>query len=280
MLQRLNRKVLHLLYFTVLLCNACVFTGCAQFGALSESMFLMSTTDEQKLGTQLADQLRPKQVFIKDQGINDYVQGVADKVWRNAPRSEIPARFFVIQDKSINAYAIPGGNVYIQSGLINAAADEAELAAVIAHECGHVIRRHGARQASHETGVNLLGEVLLGSTTAGKNQLAQMATSILAQGSLAHYSRQDESEADEIAVKTLYRAGYDPTAMRTFFNKIREKYGDTSGQLAQLFASHPPTTERMDHVSQLVAAMPTHDGQRPIQDLRRAQGRLKQLGIE
>lgn len=254
-------------------------SGCEQYSALSQSVFMMSPQEEQQLGGQLAGELRPKQKFITDAEVNRYVQGVAERVWRNAPRSEVPAKFFVIEDKTINAYAIPGGNIYIQSGLINAADNEAELAGVIAHEAGHVIMRHGAKQASNQMGISLLAQVI-GGTSAGKSQLAQMATSLAAQGSLAHYSRQDESEADGIAVRTLYRAGYDPRAMGTFFQKLAAKYGSGGGGLAQMFSSHPATQERMNNVSQLVSQLPKQEGERPTQGLRATQGRLRQLGIE
>jgi predicted Zn-dependent protease len=96
---------------------------------------------------------------------------------------------------------------------------------------------------------------------------------------MTNYSRQDESQSDEIAVGTLYRMGYDPLAMSTFFAKLKAKYGEQSGITAKLFASHPPTSARMDHVAQLNAQLPPRALTRPVTDLRRVQGRLQQLGM-
>lgn len=249
--------------------------GCEQFAVVSESIFMMSPQQEIQLGEKIADQVEQDLEFVEDSAVNRYVQALGRKIWQHSPESAIDARFHVVADPEINAFAIPGGNVYVQTGLIQAADDEAELAAVIAHEVGHVVMRHGARHISHSQGLELVQQVLLGEES---EQAAQLVASIISQGVMFNYSRQDEREADRIAVYTLNRAAYDPLALRTFFVKLKSRYGEQGGPIASFFSSHPPTSERMNNVTQLVEALPNPVRHRPVTELRRVQGRLEQLG--
>ncbi|MCL5269609.1 MAG: M48 family metallopeptidase [bacterium] len=250
--------------------------GCAPFAAVSESLFMMSPTQEVEFGAKVKDEVAKQYKLVQDPEVVGYVRDLGTKVWLKSPQSPFKAEFNVVADKSINAFAIPGGSVYVNSGLIDAAGDEAELAAVIAHELGHVVERHSARQVSRQTGMAAIEQIALGQDA---GQATQLISSLLSQGIMFRYSRADEQQADRIALGTLDRMGYDPTAMMTFFDKLLKKYPDQGGPVSTLFASHPPTAERIADAKAIIQTLPPRQYVRPVTDLRRIQGRLDQLGL-
>lgn len=257
-------------------------TGCSGFAAFSEKTFMMTPEQEVQFGEQVARKIESEVKLVQDPAVVSYVRAVGDKVWKNSPVSLIPARFFVVQDDAVNAFAIPGGSIYINTGLINAVDDESELAAVMAHEAGHVIRRHGARQASHTAGVDRIQAVVIGKNSP---QAAQIVGTLLGKGILVAYSKDDERQADEIAVLTLARAGYDPMALYHLFSKVTDK-SSGHGPLTNLtnlvtdkLASHPPTQERIANVEAMAHSLSPKKYKNSITELRRAQYRLKQLGL-
>ena len=244
--------------------------GCAQFDAVSTSLFMMPVDQEIQLGNEFEQQIAKEMTLVSDPQVVSYVRKVGNRVAAGAPLGEIQPEFFVVQNDEINAFAVPGGAVYVQTGLIKAAADEAELAGVMAHELGHVVHRHGAKQVSRQTGLQMIEQVLVGEG----GQAAQLASSLLKQGVLFDYSREDERQADQVAVTTLYKAGYDPMGVRDFFNKLLETYGDNQSVVGSFFASHPPTSERVQNVTAMVQALPQRQYERPTSELKRIQGRL------
>ncbi|MCE5228897.1 M48 family metallopeptidase [bacterium] len=234
------------------------------------SVFMMSPQKEVELGASLRKEIEPKLTMINDGEMNAYVNNLGQRLWSKTPQGPVPPRFHVIRDKELNAFAIPGGDVYIHSATIQAADDEAELAGVIAHELGHVSGRHGARQIAAQQGVALASDLLLGSAGVP----AQLAGQLLASGALFKYSRVEEDEADAVAVNTLNNLGYDPMAINDFFAKIKARYGDKSIPVLNLFASHPPTAERMQNVKNLSAQLPAQNRTRPTADLKKIKSRL------
>jgi len=250
--------------------------SCEVFDQIVTPAFMMSPAEEIKLGQQFAVEIEKEYKPLNDQEIVNYIRRVGQIVTANSPeKGVIPANFYVVANPEINAFAIPGGNIYVHTGLINSADDEAELASVIAHEFGHVVYRHGARHVSRSMGLSAIQQVLLGPDSAAAGQ---MVTGILAQGIMTNYSREDERQADSIAVPTLYAAGYDPAGMTTFFQKLIANHGDRSGPMSY-FSSHPATSERISNVNMQIGALPPKQTVRPITDLRRAQVRLDQLGL-
>lgn len=257
-------------------------TGCQGIAKISESMYMMTPAQEIRFGAQVAHQVEAKEELVIDPAVLKYVREVGDRIARTSPHSDVPIRFFVVKDPAINAFAIPGGNVYVNTGLLKTADDEAELASVIAHEIGHVVRRHAAIQVSHAIGMSAFQQSILGGNS---TQAAQIVNSLLAKGVMFNFSREDEFEADTIAVRTLYHAGYDPQAIKRLFFKLVQTYGDSTPPtrilqpLANLTSTHPSTRERIARVDALIATMPTHPYTPTTTDLRRVQGRLKQLSL-
>lgn len=234
------------------------------------SIFMMSPQEEIELGGQVRKQIEPKIVLVSDPGVHTYVDNLGRRLWSKTPQGPVPPHFHVIRDKELNAFAIPGGDVYVHTGVIQAADDEAELAGVIAHELGHVSCRHGAQAVSRQQGASLFTALLGGA--AGPS--AQLAGQLLSSGVMFNYSRSEETEADNIAVGTLDALGYDPMAMHAFFKKIKDKYGDQSMPVLNLFASHPPTADRMRNVQDLAAKLPIKERARPTEELNRIKKRL------
>ncbi|MBI1785897.1 M48 family metalloprotease [Candidatus Sumerlaeota bacterium] len=267
-----RRTLLRLLF--ILLASS--FTGgCEVFDQTITPLFMISPEEEIQLGKKLQAEIEKKIKFVDDPQVVQYVRRVGEIVKANAPeKAAVPTQFFVVNDPEINAFAIPGGNMYVQTGLINAADDEAELASVLAHEYGHVIYRHGAKHISRAQSLKIGEQFLLGQNAGAATSLADF----LGQLGLERYSRQDELQADSVAVPTLSRAGYDPNAMVSFFQTMKTKYGDTGGVLTY-FSSHPATADRIQRVQQQIAVQPPKQGVRPITDLRRAQARLQDLGL-
>lgn len=263
----------------VLTCAAFFGTGCAEIQALFDPLLTASTIsveEEIEVGKELKKQVEEGATLVEDAFVVDYVKGVGEIVLANSPfELPVPVEFAVVQDDSINAFAIPGGYIYVHTGLIDAAEDEAELAGVMAHELGHVIWRHGAKQLSRAMTAQMVQQVLLGED-AGAG--AQLLGQLLATGTLTSYSREAEFQADDVAVPTLRSAEYDPAAIITFFQTLNEASGSTGG-MAAWFASHPPTPERIARAESMISGLespgPSH---RPINELRKVQARLQEIG--
>ena len=158
--------------------------------------------------------------------------------------------FKVVNSSEINAFALPGGFIFVNRGAIEAAQDEAQLAGALAHEEGHVVMRHGTHQASEmmlaQAPLSLLAGVL-GQSSSLAGQLAQLGLSFGVNSILLRNSRSAESQADEVGTYILYRAGYDPYAMAQFFGIIQKKY---PRQTIQFFSDHPNPGNRIRNVDE------------------------------
>lgn len=256
--------------FSILFVMITLISGCSAFGSLSDALFMMTPQQELAFGAKARPQIESKLVMVQDPEINAYIGELGSRLWANSQKGPLPPRFHVVQDKELNAFAIPGGDVYVNTGTIMSADDEAELAGVIAHELGHVARRHGASQVSRQQGVDLVTQIALGDAAVA----AQMVSGVVSSGVMFNYSREDEREADTIAINTLNRVGYDPLAMRDFFKKIKAKYGDTS-KVMVLFASHPPTAERIQNVETTISQLPAKQRTRPTAELNKIKAKIK-----
>ena len=251
--------------------------GCELIDSTLTPMFMVSPDEEVKLGLKVAPEIEKDLVLVDDPQLLSYLRDIGAKVQGYSPiTAQVPVNFYLVQNDEINAFAIPGGNIYVHTGLIYAAEDEAELASVIAHEYGHVVYRHSAQHLSRANMAGLAQSVLLGEDGA---QSAKIIADLVATGALQNYSRKDESEADDLAVQTLYRAGWDPHAMSSFFDKLRVRYGD-SGGVATWFSSHPATSARIVRVNAAIDTLPPKNGlHRPVNQLRKMQARLISLGL-
>ena len=208
---------------------------------------LLSERDEIKLGNQLNTEVS-KKFKITSEG-QARVNRIGQRVARASRRPNLSYQFHVIVDKEINAFATPGGHVYVTKALVNLANDP-ELASVLAHEVGHVVARHSLKtlqQAQMLGGIaDLIGSVTgVAGDTAG--QLGSMAAQIVGSGLLSIHNREEEREADYLGVHTMVTAGYDANAMVTMFQKIQRVGESNSNLLSEIFADHPAVEERIEN---------------------------------
>jgi len=231
-------------------------SGCAALQMVSQNVFLMSPDQEAQLGRQLAVEIEKKYpVYRDDPEATAYVESLGRRLVQAAPPCAQQFRFQLVKSDEVNAFAIPGGSCYVQVGLLREADAEAELAAVVAHEIGHVTARHGAKGLSSSRFYGGIADVFLGQTDAGAakgqqaNEMAKLAASIAESQVLLQHSRQDELEADAISIATLPRAGINPKGLVDFFGKLESAKAQTPGRFERLFSAlvstHPPTAERV-----------------------------------
>jgi len=213
---------------------------------------LVSDDQEAQLGAQVKQELDKQGTkYIRDPEIVNYVKGVAEKIFVSADKDRpgVKWQVFVIDDpKQVNAFATPGGYLYVYTGLLMAADNEAQLAGVWGHESGHVVARHSAQQMVNEMGLQTVIEVALGQNP---NQLAQLASTLAAKGALLAYSREDETQADEYGARYSAQAGYDPHGIIQFFEKLKAMEGNQPA-FAKYLSDHPATEDRITHLQQYI----------------------------
>src|SRR5450432_1461540 len=214
-----------------------------------------STESEIKMGKQYAQQIEQSMKLIQDPVVNEYVNRVGQNLVRNSD-AKVPFTIKVVDADEINAMALPGGFFYVNSGLILAADEEAELAGVMAHETAHVAARHGTRQMTRAQWAQIGSIPLIiftqGSWTGyGIYEAAQLAVPI----SFLQFSRMDEAEADWLGLQYMYKSGYDPQAFIQFFEKIDALEKHKPGTLAKVFADHPQTPDRIAHSEDEIATI-------------------------
>ena len=211
----------------------------------------MSRQQQQQLGLQTAAEVYKQMPVLPDSNpVSQYVQSLGRRlVAVIPPERSWPYQFHVIQQTDINAFALPGGPIFVNVGTINAAGNEAELAGVMAHEMSHVYMQHSAKQAPKQEWANILGALggLLGGAA---GSLAKMGIQFGAGTLLMKYSRADEAQADAVGAIIMYKAGYNPRALAEFFQKL-EKLVGAGG--AQFLSDHPNPGNRVAAVDREIA---------------------------
>lgn len=220
---------------------------------------LFSKEQDVQLGQENAAQVRKQRKVINDPFLTEYVTHVGKRLVsaREAQESGFPFTFEVVADPSINAFALPGGPMFINTGLLKAVDNEAQLAGVMGHEMSHVILRHGTNQASKSKLIELpavLGSQMAGGSMVG--QLTQLGIGLGANSVLLKFSRSAESQADLMGSHLMAEAGYNPVEMARFFEKLNAEGGSRA---PQFFSDHPNPDNREKAIEQEVQRLPQQD---------------------
>ncbi len=212
---------------------------------------VISPEQEKKLGESIMRSARQQVHIIDDPEINAYMQSLGYQLASHCANPEQSFTLFVVEDPNINAFALPGGYIGVNSGLIQAAQSESELAAVLSHEMAHVTQRHMARayenasKMSIPTAAALLAAILISTRSSQAGQAAMAATAAGNAQMRINFTRGNEQEADDIGIRTLAAAGFDPMSMANFFERLQRSerlYGDA---MPAFLMDHPVTTVRI-----------------------------------
>jgi beta-barrel assembly-enhancing protease len=206
---------------------------------------LISTRDEIEMGRDAAHQLEAKYRTYRDPRVEEIGRAIVQM----SDRRDVPYTFKVIDRSEVNALSLPGGPVYVFRGLLQMVGnDDDALAGVIAHEVGHIEKRHAVKQVEKAMGANLLLELFTRGNT-------RTAGAIIANLLSLKYSRNDEYQADERAVITMSRAGFDPHGLVRFFQRLQQQEGRDPSKVQQWLSTHPASSDRIRRVQRLIGEM-------------------------
>jgi len=210
---------------------------------------------EIQMGRQYAAEINRQLPMVQDDAVLRYVNLLGNQIARQGQR-QLQYTFYVVNTDAVNAFAIPGGFIYVNRGLIERTRSLSELAGVLAHEIGHVEERHGVEQLERMQRANIglsLGYILLGRAPGG---LERVAIDVGGAAVFASYSRAAEREADAVAVPMLVAAGIDPRGLTSFFQLLMEEQRRRPAGVAQWFATHPLTEDRIAATQAQIAQIP------------------------
>ena len=239
---------------------------------------VFSAEQEVQLGQQAATDAERQLPMLNDRSVTSYVNTIVRRLAQVAPYRDYPYQARVVNSSDINAFALPGGLIYVHRGLIEAARTEGELAGVVAHEMAHVALRHGTAQVSKayaaQLGVGALGQILGGGRQNSQvwNVVGNLGLSTL----FLKFSRNAEDEADSLGARMMAEAGYNPVEMANFFDVLQAQQRRNPSSVEQFFSSHPAPANRSQHIRSEAAGMGSNGGQR-VGSLPTVQNRLRSM---
>ena len=220
---------------------------CATLAACS-----VSDSDERQLGERYVEQINAQLPLVADPRVNGYVDALGRSIAAKTSRGSLDWKFFVVDSRDVNAFAVPGGFIYVNRGLIERATRLDHLAGVLGHEIGHIVERHSVEQMKKTTGANIGVTLLCTLTSVCEGALSSVVINVAGSALLAKYSRADEAEADSQAVVNVVNAGISPEGIPEFFRVlIAERKRDPS-LLDNFFASHPLEESRVERTRDLI----------------------------
>jgi len=236
------------LIFWIFIGLSFLLLNCATTGpGGKKSLILISTQEEVSIGQSLVKDVESQNKVTDDQVLAEYVNRVGQKIANLSDRTDLQYHFKVLESSQINAFACPGGFIYVYSGLLKTMDNEAQLSGVLGHEIGHVVARHSVKRLQQVLGLQVLLSIALGESSEATQKAIGAGFTLIMQG----YSRQNEFEADYDGTLYMTKAGYDPEGMVELFGKFKEmEKGRKTSSLDQLLASHPPTVDRIAKVEE------------------------------
>jgi predicted Zn-dependent protease len=227
--------------------------ACASSGVNKGDFNLVSYQEEWQLGAQLEQDIARQMQLSRDATVVNYLSQIGQRIVQQSELAQAPWGFHVVVDPQLNAFNIPGGHVYVNTGLICASDNVAELAGVIGHEAAHGVARHATENLSKAYGANILVGLALG---ANPPIYQQLLAQIVAGGTFAKFSRDAEREADQLGLLYMVNAGYDPHGMVTMFQELISRRERTPGSVDKFFSSHPLTEERIQNIQAQIQQLP------------------------
>ena len=217
----------------------------------ASSINFYSLKHEAALGRQMALEVERQAKLSDDAQVDEYVNRLAQNLAKQAD-VQFPVTVKIIQSDELNAFTLPGGHIFVNTGMLRVTASEAELASLLAHEIGHVAARHLTRQASRSELLRT-GLAPLESMAGISGVLGRMGLPL----GILHFSREFESEADQLGVHYLFAAGYDPRAAVDLLERIEAAERRRSGTVSRLYETHPATVDRIHRVEKAIARLKT-----------------------
>ena len=246
-------KALVILSVCAIALSPLVLGGCATTGINRGQLNIITADEEVKMGGEMSVEVAKQYEIYKNAAATAYVQKVGDRIVQHCDRKDIQYRFSVIVKDEMNAFAMPGGYVYVYTGLMKDIDDEAQLAAVIAHEVAHVSARHATERLTAMYGYQFVVGLVLGENP---NGYAKLVADMVSTGGFLRYSRENEFEADHLGAQYLHAAGYDPSGMIELMGKLKSMETKEPSQLEVWLATHPPTSDRLSKATAEIAALP------------------------
>jgi predicted Zn-dependent protease len=218
----------------------------------------VSTQQEVQMGQQEAQQVNAQLPMVPDAEIQNYVNTLGNRIAHLTSRADLQWQYQVVNTSVVNAFALPGGFIYVNRGVLERASNMSELAGVLGHETEHVVRRHSVQQMEQAQGANVGVGILCALTGVCQSGLAQAAINVGGTAVFAKMSRTDEVQADEGGFNNVMRAGISPRGMLTFFQKLlaEEQASGGGGNTAAWFNDHPGTTDRIADIQRMLNQVP------------------------
>ncbi len=250
-------------------------TGCSSplVKALSD-VNIFTDAEELQFGKAYVTQHEKAVKLYTDPVVTNYINALGQSLVRHSKRSNIPYTFKVVDKKGVNAYAVPGGFIYIHLDLIRIAETESELAFVLGHEIGHIVGRHSMKRLTKVYGIEIVKRIILDEDS---SETQKLITEIIAAGLLFRYSRDNERESDFYGVQNVYDAGISPEGAIGFFETLRNLQKREPSTLEKLISTHPVHNERITNVRSHIKNLPPKSGlRRDASNFRAVKRRLAQ----
>ena len=229
--------------------------GAALLALVAAAGCTVSEDQEAQIGAENAAQINAQLPLVSDRAVNDYVNALGDSIARRTSRADLDWHFYVVDSPEVNAFALPGGYIYVNRGLVERSARVDELAGVLGHEIGHVVRRHSIRQMQQEQKANVGLALACTLTKVCQSDAARVAINVGGTALFARHSRLDESQADSEAVGNVVRAGYDPEGIPALFKVLIAERRSSPTIVDAFFASHPLEEKRVADAERIIATL-------------------------
>jgi predicted Zn-dependent protease len=216
----------------------------------------ISQQQEIQMGQEYAQQINAQLPIVQDPELNRYINVLGDSIARLTSRKDLDWHFFIVDSKEVNAFAVPGGYVYVNRGLIERSDKMDEVAGVLGHEIGHVVRRHTVKQMEKEQGANIGITLACVLTGVCNSQVAGAAINIAGSAVFARFSRSDEAEADQEGFNNVVHAGISPEGMVSMFQKLLEERKNRPAGVEAWFLTHPLEEDRITAIQSRINQLP------------------------